>query len=111
MFSPYPLGNAIFANQRNIFQVQKVELFIFCLMTQSLFKGTLFHVLSQTIFKEKLGECDPKQELIITSPYLYSTPTHVPMPESTLSLRQGLRIWPQTSNTGTEMEFMKVTFC
>jgi hypothetical protein len=31
-------GNAI-ANQRNIFQVQKVELFIFCPMTQSLFKG------------------------------------------------------------------------
>ncbi len=50
--------------------------------------------------KEKHGLCDPMPELTITSLMSTpeSTPTHLlwgnPMPESTLSPRQGLCIWP-----------------
>jgi hypothetical protein len=42
--------------------------------------------------KENHGVLDPMAELTITSPYVHSTPTHLPMgssmPESTLTLCQ-----------------------
>ncbi len=50
---------------------------------------------AETVFKEKHFVWDPMPELTVTSPYIDSG---VQSPESTLSLSQGLRIWPQASS-------------